>query len=75
MKHMTQYFLFGSDAVGIFSVNNDVQDVIDAYENSEVSYQVFEFNPLETTGWTLLSEFNGWRDFAIITQEEYNKLI
>jgi hypothetical protein len=74
------YYLFGEGAVRIFE-DEGVDALIEEYENyewqvgcNEVGYLTYCYDQSKDTPTDLLYEAQGMNDFAVITEEEYNKL-
>lgn len=67
------YYLFGDSAVQIFE-DEGLDALIEEYENNEVGYLTYCYDQSKDTPTSLLYEAQGMNDFAVITEEEYNKL-
>ncbi len=67
------YYLFGDGAVRIFE-DEGVDALIQEYENNEVGYLTYCYDQSKVPPTDLLYEAQGMNDFAVITEEEYNKL-
>lgn len=67
------YYLFGDGAVRIFE-DEGLDALIEEYENNEVGYLTYCYDQSKDTPTDLLYEAQGMNDFAVITEEEYNKL-
>lgn len=62
------YFLFGKDACNAFNEGEEeLQEFIDRGE--DLTTYVYTGNVIE-----LMSEFNGWDDYIILTEEDYNTI-
>lgn len=70
---MTYYFLFGNDACQEYD-ENGIDGVLERYENNDLDFETFKFVEGETSVIQLLSNFDGWGAYNVITEEEYNKL-
>lgn len=75
MEKKITYYLFGEVACGIYT-NKGADAVIEQYENDVYygDWETFEFIEGETQSIDLMYAFNGYRDYVIITKEEYEKL-
>jgi len=67
------YYLFGDGAVRILE-DEGLDALIEEYENNEVGYLTYCYDQSKDTPTDLLYEAQGMNDFAVITEEEYNKL-
>ncbi len=67
------YYLFGSDVVKEYNFEG-IDSAIELINENE-NHEVFIFIEGETRSSELASALMGWNDFAIITEEEYNKII
>ena len=68
------FYLFGDSAVQIFE-DEGVDALIEAHENNECGgYLTYCYDQSKDTPTDLLYEAQGMNDFAVITEEEYNKL-
>jgi hypothetical protein len=66
---MNKYFLFGRDAVILLEERG-----IEAFEDSTFAYGIFKWTECKTDPVELLSAFDGWQDYAVITEDEYEYL-
>jgi hypothetical protein len=71
--HQKAYYLFGDGAVRILE-DEGLDALIEEYENNEVGYLTYCYDQSKDTPTDLLYEAQGMNDFAVITEEEYNKL-
>lgn len=69
----TTYYLFGKDAVMEYD-ENGIDGVISESENNNISFSLFCFVEGKTRSAELAEAMQGWDDYAIITEEEYNQL-
>lgn len=67
------FYLLGSEAVRELN-ENGIDSVVEEYEANELSFATFCFVEGETKSHELAEAMDGWNDFAIISEEEYNKL-
>lgn len=67
------FYLFGNDAVNEFN-ENGIEGLIDEIENNNLGYAVFEFIEGKTRSSELMEAADGWGDYLILTEEEYNQL-
>jgi len=73
MKNKT-YYLFGSKAVRIL-MDKGLQALKESIENEIYNeYAIFEFIEGETKSADIMYAFNGWGDYAIIQENQYNEL-
>lgn len=66
IKIMTHYFLFGSEAVS-YHYNQEFENI------QTCKFDLFKFTD-KSTPIDLLIAYEGWKDWCIITEEEYLKL-
>jgi|GEM_PF-2614800 len=66
------YYLFGEDVVRALS-ENGIEAVIELIEDNEV-YSTLVFIEGVTKSVELANEIQGYNDYAIISEEEYNKI-
>ena len=69
----TTYYLFGTDAIRELG-ENGVEGVVKEFEGSEIDFGTFEFKEGITESVDFIFTFGNWSEYAIITEEEYNKL-
>lgn len=72
MKGEKTYYLFGEDAVNAY--DNGIDELIEEVTQNDIAFATFEFIEGETQSADLMYEFNGWMDYSIMTEEDYNKL-
>ncbi|SIS88783.1 hypothetical protein [Belliella pelovolcani] len=72
MKKST-YFLFGKEATTIY-LEDGIEPLIEAINDDNISYDVFEFIEGETSPVNLLMKYQEWGDYSIISKEEFNQL-
>jgi hypothetical protein len=76
------YYLFGQSASVCYDEYEDkegnilhgTEAVIQAEEDGECTYETFCFIDGVTTPTMLLESYQGWSEYTIITEEEFNKL-
>ena len=76
------YYLFGETAIDCYHeyTDNDgntlagIDAVIQANDENECNFTTFCFVEGVTTPTMLLESYDGWDDYLIITEEEFNKL-
>jgi hypothetical protein len=70
------FFLFGKEATTIYleECKDNIQPLIDGINEDGISYATFEFVEGETSPVRLLMEYQGWEDYAKISEEEYKQL-
>lgn len=83
IERESKYFLFGSDAVGLFNSSPDTAQFISS--DGEITPKFYKamkaqrvvFSVFEYTGDidAFLEEYDGWGDYAEITKEEYEQLL
>ena len=66
------YVLFGNDAVTTYECDG-IDAVVEGYENNEFGV-VFKALHDDMTVAEILYQGKDWNDYAILTEEEYNKL-
>lgn len=66
------HLLLGEDACREYA-EGGVDDVIAAYEDGRIVYEVISINDGDNL-FTLLSSMDGWGDWGIITKEDFDKL-
>jgi hypothetical protein len=67
---MKKYFLFGRDAVILLE-----EQGIEAFADTTIVYSTFEWKECKTDPVDLLMAFDGWQDYVVITEDEYDYLI
>lgn len=67
------YYLMGEDAVREYN-DNGIEGVVKEYEADELTISVFCFIEGETRSYELADALNGWNDYVIITEEEFNQI-
>jgi len=67
---MNKYFLFGTDAVILLE-----EQGIEAFADTTIVYSTFEWKECKTDPVDLLMAFDGWQDYVVITEDEYDYLI
>jgi hypothetical protein len=66
-----KYLLFGREVCDIL-FNEDIHAVIQAIEDCNISsYDTYVLSP-NTNPLELLSEYDGWDGYAVISEEEFN---
>ncbi len=66
----TKYLLFGREACDIY-FDEDIHAVIQAIEDCNISHDTYILKP-DTNPLELLSEYEGWDGYAVISEEEFN---
>lgn len=69
----TTYYLFGTDAGKEYS-ENCFQDFYAKCEEFEFGFALFAFIEGETESVKLMEAFDGWGDYTIINQDEFELL-
>lgn len=72
-KPKNTYYLFGEDAVKEFETNG-IDALIELSEKQKLSYGTFLFKEGVTLSHELADAMDGWNNFTIITEDEFNKL-
>ena len=72
-KNQKAYYLFGDGAVEILE-DKGIDALIEAYEDNQVGCLTYCYDQSKDTPTDLLYKAQGMNDFALITEEEYNKL-
>jgi hypothetical protein len=67
------YYLLGEDATNEY-FENGIEGVIEESENNNISFATFVFIETVTRSAELAEAMDGWWNYAIITEEEFNKL-
>lgn len=67
------FYLIGSDASREYN-ENGIKAVINRSESNEITFSSFCFIESETTSSELAKALNGWDDYVIITEDEFNQL-
>jgi len=67
------YYLFGEDACREFE-EEGIDSVVERYEDNDLTYETFKFIDGVTNSASLIESYDGWNGYAILTQEEYEKL-
>lgn len=72
----SNYFLFGKEATTIYleDCKDGIEPLIEAINDDNISYDIFEFIEGETSPVNLLMKYQGWDDYVVITNEEFNQL-
>ena len=65
------HYLIGGDATREYN-DNGIKGVLKEHETDQLSLSVFCFIEGETKSYELAEALNGWDDYAIITEEEFN---
>lgn len=68
---MTHYFLFGSDACQ--KLLHEGEEVL--LKEHNFNWDIYKYTDGESSPVDLLSSFEGWGEYAVITEELYNKLV
>ena len=71
-KDTYAYFLFGHEAIGIYS-EGGVEDLVEASKKG-VIFSVFKWAGRSSTPFNLLCEYDGWAAFFEITEDEYDMI-
>lgn len=66
---MNKYFLFGRDACILMD-----EQGIEAFKESTVPFATFKWVEGKTSPVDLLYEFDGWEEYCVITEDEYDYL-
>ena len=72
MEGKKTYYLFGEDAVNAY--DKGINELVEEVTEKDIAFATFVFTEGETKSADLMYEFNGWMDYAIMTEEDYNKL-
>ena len=67
------YYLIGGDATREYN-ENGIEGVVKEYESDELTISVFCFIEGKTRSHELADALNGWDDYVIITEEEFNQI-
>jgi hypothetical protein len=67
---MNKYFLFGRGAVILLE-----EQGIEAFADSTIPFSTFEWKDGKTDPVDLLMAFDGWEDYAVITEDEYEYIV
>lgn len=67
-----KYFLFGKHACEAYD-EEGIEGLIKVISGGE-GYAIFHFIGGSTIPEELLSAYDGWEDFSVITKDEYDKL-
>lgn len=67
------YYLIGGDATREYN-ENGIKGVVTEYESDELTISVFCFIEGKTRSHELAEALDGWDDYVIITEEEFNQL-
>lgn len=67
------FYLIGGDATREYD-DNGIEGVVKEYEADELTISVFCFIEGETRSHELADALNGWDDYVIITEEEFNQI-
>jgi hypothetical protein len=66
-----KYLLFGREVCNIL-LNEDIHAVVQHIEHCNISsYDTYVLSP-NTNPLELLSEYDGWNGYAVISEEEFN---
>ena len=71
----TTYFLFGQQVCQLFIELNDIDKLIELINEENIEYGLYEFIPNKSDVIDLMYKYNGYMDYCVISEEEYNKLI
>jgi len=67
------FYLIGGDATREYN-DNGIEGVVKEYEADELTISVFCFIEGETRSHELADALNGWDDYVIITEDEFNQI-
>jgi hypothetical protein len=70
MSNTTYHFIFGQEASDIY-LNNDFNELLEDIEN--IQFAICKITPNDSPI-DIISAYDGWGGYAIITEEEYNIL-
>lgn len=66
------YFLFGQEAVQAY-LDEDIDYLINLINEENLEYEVCHYGK-DSEPTDLLYTYNGYSDYAVISEEEYNKI-
>lgn len=68
------YYAFGIELCRMFFNGKPIEDIIE-FCKEDGGFSIFKFEEGITPSTELLSAFNGWGDYAIISKDEYDRLV
>lgn len=68
------HFLFGKEACEMYFNKQNTLEILDKWNNGEIMLALYTFEHGKTNPAHLLHMFNGWEDYVVLDQEDFDIL-